>query len=241
MVSHPKIEVCLSPALLHKLDLENKIVVVIDIFRATSTIVTALDNGAQTVIPVAEVAECIAIGEATPNSITAGERNGMIAPGLEHGNSPLTYSKEFISGKSLILTTTNGTRLLKMVKGSHAILIGAFLNLTALSNHLLQQQKDIVLACSAWKDKVNLEDSLFAGAVAHQLSEQFNLYDDSSRMVLTMYQQALSQGCIFDFLQNSTHFHRLSRYGLKDDMQYASQIDLHPIVPFYNGREIVLL
>lgn len=241
MISKPKIEVCLSPALLHKLDLTGKIVVIIDIFRATSTIVTALDNGAKAVVPTASVAECIHLGKTIPDSVTAGERNGMIAPGLKYGNSPLTYSKGFIEGKILLLTTTNGTRLLKMIENSTAILIGAFLNLTALSSHIHAQQKDLVLTCAAWKDKVNLEDALFAGAVIHQLFPDFDLYDDSSRMVHDMYQFSLQQGSIYEYLQKCTHYHRLAGYGLEEDLKYATQLNTHPVVPYYNGQEILLI
>src|ERR1700734_746130 len=120
----PKLEVCLSPALLHLYDTNGAVVVIIDIFRATSTITAALHNGARCVIPVASVAECIAIGESIPNSITAGERDGKIAEGLQHGNSPLEYPADFIKGKTLVLTTTNGTRLLHMVVGAAEIVIG---------------------------------------------------------------------------------------------------------------------
>src|SRR3954462_14714023 len=104
----PRLEVCLSPALLHLYDTTGSVVVIIDIFRATSTITAALHNGARCVVPVASVAECIALGVNTPNSITAGERDGKVAEGLQHGNSPLEYPSEFIKGKTLVLTTTNG-------------------------------------------------------------------------------------------------------------------------------------
>ena len=105
----PSLEVCLSPALLHLYNTRDAVVVIIDVFRATSTITAALHNGAKCVIPVASVEECIALGERTPNSITAGERDGKIAAGLQYGNSPTEYPEEFIKGKTLILTTTNGT------------------------------------------------------------------------------------------------------------------------------------
>src|ERR1700758_5199729 len=111
----PSLEVCLSPALLHLYNTKDVIVVIIDIFRATSTITAALHNGAKCVIPVASVAECVALGHEIPGSITAGERDGKIAEGLQHGNSPLEFPPSFIKDKTLILTTTNGTRLLHMV------------------------------------------------------------------------------------------------------------------------------
>src|ERR1700679_3447171 len=119
----PSLEVCFSPALLHLYNTKGAVVVIIDIFRATSTITAALHNGAACVIPVASVAECIAIGNSIPGSITAGERDGKVAEGLQYGNSPLEYPAEFIKNKTLVLTTTNGTRLLHMVQDAAVIVI----------------------------------------------------------------------------------------------------------------------
>ena len=128
----PVLEVCLSPALLHLFDTKGKIVVIIDVFRATSTIAAALHNGAKCVIPVASVPECIELGKSIENSITAGERDGKVAAGLEYGNSPSEYPRSFVEGKTLVLTTTNGTRLLHMVQDADTIITGSFLNLTAV-------------------------------------------------------------------------------------------------------------
>lgn len=239
-MNKPTVEVCLSPALLHLYETVGKVVVIIDIFRATSTIVAALDNGATRVVPMSSVEECVALGMCTPNSITAGERDGKIAPGLEYGNSPLEYTPEFVAGKTLLLTTTNGTKLLHMVQESDQIIIGAFSNLSAITQHLLAQNKPVILACAAWKDKINMEDSLFAGAVLSRIASQFDLYDDSSRIALAMYRDAIAKGSLIDYLRASTHYHRLSGYGLIGDMEYAAQIDTHPVVPIYNGRELVL-
>ena len=121
----PELYTCLSPALLDLYEVEKSIVVIIDVLRATSTIATALHNGAKSIIPVDSVAECIRIGKQI-DSITAGERDGQIAEGLEYGNSPFEYPREFIEGKTLVLTTTNGTRLLQMAldKNAKAIITG---------------------------------------------------------------------------------------------------------------------
>ena len=124
----PILEVCLSPALLHLFSTKDTITVIIDVFRATSTIAAALHNGATKVIPVASVSECIALGNSISNSITAGERDGKVADGLEYGNSPTEYPIHFIDGKTLVLTTTNGTRLLHMVKDAADIITGSFAN-----------------------------------------------------------------------------------------------------------------
>ncbi len=238
-VEKPSLEVCLSPALLHLYDTNDAVVVIIDIFRATSTITAALHNGARCVIPVASVAECITIGESLPGSITAGERDGKIAPGLQYGNSPLEYPAGFIKDKTLVLTTTNGTRLLHMVEGASSIVIGSFLNLGALCAYLLGQKKRVLLGCASWKDKFNLEDTLFAGAVATALQHDFEVKDDSARAAKHLYQCAQGNHLI-EFLKDSSHYKRLSKYGLEHEMEYCVTPDLHPVVPYLKGREIVV-
>ena len=238
-MSKPKIEVCFSPALLHLYDFKGAIVVIIDVFRATSTITAALHNGARCVIPVASVAECIAIGNSIPDSITAGERDGKIADGLQYGNSPSEYPASFIKDKTLILTTTNGTRLLHMVNGAAEIVIGSFLNLHALSSYLAAKNKNVLLGCASWKDRFNLEDSLFAGAVVHELQDGFEINCDSARAALHLY--GASGGDFLSFLKNSSHYHRLAAYGLQEDMAYCATPDLHPVVPILKGNEIVIV
>src|SRR5687767_15770840 len=169
----PTLYTSLSPALLHLYDISNSIVVIIDVLRATSTIPVVLYNGAKCVIPVDSVSRCIELGRQI-EGITAGERDGKVAEGLEYGNSPFEYPKEFINGKTLVLTTTNGTRLLHMAleKGAKEIITGAFNNLSAVCDHLLQLNRNVILGCAAWKDRVNMEDTLFAGAVISRSEER---------------------------------------------------------------------
>jgi 2-phosphosulfolactate phosphatase len=238
-MNRPVLEVCLSPALLHLYDTTDKVVVIIDVFRATSTIAAALHNGARSVIPVASVPECIEIGKATANSVTAGERDGKIAAGLEYGNSPSEYPRSFIEGKTLVLTTTNGTRLLHMVQGAAAIITGSFLNLSAVSEFLISKRKSVVLGCAAWKDRFNLEDTLFAGAVADKLKEHFGSNCDSVRAARSLY-ESVGDRPIIEFLKDSSHYKRLSAYGLQADMEYCATPDLHPVVPILQGKELIV-
>src|SRR5438270_11261135 len=142
----PSLYTVLSPALLHLYDVKNTIVVVIDVLRATSTIATVLYNGAREIIPVDSVERCIQLG-AQIECITAGERDGQIAPGLQYGNSSFEYPKEFIKGKVLVLTTTNGTKLLHMAlaKGETEIITAAFLNLSAVCDILMAMIKNVFL------------------------------------------------------------------------------------------------
>ncbi|WP_118973962.1 2-phosphosulfolactate phosphatase [Taibaiella koreensis] len=238
MIEKPQLEVCLSPALLSLYDTRDTIVVIIDVFRATSTIAAALHNGARAVIPVASVAECIQMKETVDNCITAGERDGQVAPGLQYGNSPLEYPADFIKGKTLALTTTNGTRLLHMVKDADTIITGSFLNLDAVCQYLVKRGKKVLLACSAWKDRVNLEDTLFAGAVTASIREHFTVHCDSARIAESLYLQSQRSSGLLDFLRDSSHFRRLAAFGLEKDMAYCVTPNQHPVVPVYNGREL---
>lgn len=236
----PKLEVCFSPALLNLYDTEGSIVVIIDVFRATSTIAAALHNGAVSVVPVASVEECIAIGERTANSITAGERNGQVVEGLQYGNSPSAYPESFVKGKTLVLTTTNGTKLLHMVEGASEIITGSFLNLSAVADYLRNSNKNVLLACAAWKDRFNLEDAIFAGAVAAKIKSGFDANCDSVRAAIALYEQTKGAPLI-DFLKDSAHYKRLSAFGLEHDMEYCATQDLHPVLPKLIGDELVAI
>jgi len=239
-VEKPSLEVCLSPALLHLYNTKGAVVVIIDIFRATSTITAALHNGARSVVPVASVQECIELGSKIPDSLTAGERDGKVAEGLQYGNSPLEYPASFIQDKVLVLTTTNGTRLLHMVQDAAEIVIGSFLNLTVLCDYLLAQNKNVLLGCASWKDKFNLEDTLFAGAVIDRIGDSFDINCDAARGARHLHRA--TRGCNYiEFLKDSSHYKRLSAYGLEHDMEYCSTPDLHPVVPKLHGNEIIVV
>jgi len=220
--SKPGLYTSLSPALLDLYDVDKSIVVIIDVLRATSTIATALHNGAKAVIPVDSVAECIRIGKQI-ESITAGERDGKIAEGLEYGNSPFEYPREFIEGKTLVLTTTNGTRLLQMAldKNAKAIITGSFPNVSAVCDFLLDQKQPVILGCAAWKNRVNIEDTLFAGAVINRIGKHFSINCDSSQMAAAMYKDAKKDKFEFMRSKNASHYNRLMGFGLEKDIRYC--------------------
>jgi 2-phosphosulfolactate phosphatase len=239
--SKPTLFTSSSPALLDLYDINNTIVVIIDVFRATSTIATALYNGAKCIIPVDSVAKCIELGRKI-EAITAGERDGKIAEGLEYGNSPFEYSKEFITGKTLVLTTTNGTKLLHMAldRGAGQIITGSFPNFSAVCNYLVQQQLPVLLGCAAWKDKVNMEDMLFAGAVINQVKEHFSINCDTSGIAETLYLNAKSDMYGFIKEKNATHYQRLSNFGLEKDIRYCLTHDIANVLPFYEDGKLVI-
>lgn len=234
----PTLYTILSPRLLDIYDVTDSIVVIIDVFRATSTIATALYNGAKRVIPVDAVDKCIAIGKET-GGITAGERDGKIIPGLAHGNSPAEYPRSFIEGQTLVLTTTNGTKLLHMAlnAGASEVITGSFPNLSAVSDYLVAQKKNVILGCSAWKDRFNLEDAMFAGAVIQRVQNHFTIHCDSSLMASDMY--GLHRHDMQQFIRRTTHWHRLASYGLEKDLEYCVTPDVANILPIYRNGDLV--
>jgi 2-phosphosulfolactate phosphatase len=237
----PSLYTSLSPALLHLYNVRECIVVVIDILRATSTIATALHNGAKEVIPVDSVEKCIRLGKEMA-CITAGERDGKIAEGLQYGNSSFEYPREFVQGKVLVLTTTNGTKLLHMAvaKGATEIITGSFLNISAVCDHLQEKKKNVILACAGWKDKVNLEDTLFAGAVISRIKNDFEINCDASGMAACLYENA--QENLFEFLKNNnaSHYHRLMNFGLEKDIRQCLTPDIANVLPYYINERLVI-
>ena len=240
-LAKPTLNTCFSPALLNLYNVSNSIVVIIDVFRATSTIATVLFNGAKCIIPVDSVAECIRIGKQI-EGITAGERDGKVAEGLSYGNSPFEYPREFVSGKTLVLTTTNGTRLLHMAlnKGAKKIITGSFGNLSAVCDYLIAQNKPVILGCAAWKDKINIEDTLFAGAVINRIKDNFEVNCDASQIAETMYTDA--NGNLYEFIKNknASHYHRLSSFGLEKDIHYCLTEDNANVLCVYEGGKLMV-
>lgn len=239
MQEKPTLHTILSPRLLDLYNASNSIVVIIDVFRATTTIATALFNGASCVVPVSDVEECIETGKKL-NAITAGERDGKIIEGLQYGNSPSEYTREFIANKTLVLTTTNGTRLLHMAfnHGASDVITGSFPNLSAVCDHLILSGKNVILGCSAWKDRVNLEDSLYAGAIINKVKSHFTIHCDSSLMAEEMFSK--HQDDLPAFIRKTTHWHRLACYGLEKDLEYCVSIDTANVLPIFKNGTLVV-
>ena len=236
----PALFTSLSPALIHLYDVSSSIVVIIDVLRATSTIATALHNGAKAIVPVDSVAECIRIGKQI-EAITAGERDGQVAEGLQYGNSPFEYPESFVKGKTLVLTTTNGTKLLHMAldKGAKEIITGSFPNLDAVCKHLVNRKLPVVLACAAWKDKMNIEDTLFAGAVIEKIRDHFEIHCDSSQIALNLYKAAKKDMYAFMKSHDASHYHRLTNFGLEKDIRYCLTPNTANVLPSYRDGKLL--
>lgn len=230
-----KVESILSPKLFYQVeDVENKVVVVIDILRATSTITTILSNGASSVIPVMTESEAHAYKE--KGYLVGGERGGDTIPGFDFGNSPFHYKPEMVRAKNVVLTTTNGTKCIEMAKHAKKLIIGSFLNLEAVVRQLKSWDRDVVLFCAGWKDRTNLEDSLYAGAVASLLEEAE--LDDATILVKDSYLN--SRHNLFGTLKNSNHFKRLASKGVTKDIEYCCEVNTIHIVPILSKNKLVL-
>lgn len=232
-----KLEVCLTPALLHLYDISQSIVVVIDIFRATSSICYGIENGAEAIIPVASVEIC----DSHRNSefLLAAERDGEVVAGFDFGNSPFSYSKDKVDGKTIVLTTTNGTYAIDQSLAASKIIIGSFLNLTSLANWLNAQKEDVILLCSGWKEKVNLEDTLFAGAVVHHLINCGYKLDDSSIAAEDLYK--LAKNDLSTYLKKTSHSERLKKLGIEEDIEFCLNVDITTAIPVLEGDRLVKL
>lgn len=233
------LDVCLTPALIPLYNVEDYIVVVIDIFRATSSICYGIENGAEAIIPVSEVEECAAYREKGFDHLLAAERNGEVVAGFDFGNSPFSYTKEKVSGKTVVLTTTNGTHALHLSRKAKKIVIGSFLNLTSLCNWLKRQNENILLVCAGWKNNFNLEDTLFAGAVVEQLKESGYTLDDPAMAANDLFQ--IGKNDIGQYLSKTSHGERLKKLGIEKDIAFCLQIDITTAIPILNGEKLVKL
>jgi len=220
-----KVEVCFSPELIHLFDLEGKIVVVVDIFRATSTMIAALANGVEEILPFADLEACRLMKE--QGYLIGGERNGLTAPGFEMGNSPVAYLSGEYSGRKLAMTTTNGTQAIEKSKGAAQILIGAFPNLQATVSYIQAQDNDVLIHCAGWKGHFNLEDSLYAGALVKSLESTHESSEDGA-MAMSMLFEKVGHN-LKGFLSQASHAKRLQNHGIERDIDFCLTLDLYEI------------
>ena len=225
----PTIETCQTVDLLKLYSFKDKIIVVIDIFRATSTIVAGLGAGIPKFVMVKSPEVCQTYKK--KGFITAGEKNGHKIPYLDLGNSPTTLS-QIVSKKPVALTTTNGAKAIAAVRKASKVIIGSFLNFSSLVTYLKQANQSILLLCSGWHGLPNLEDMFFAGAVCTSLATNFNLTDDSSFIAQQLYQNHPAD--YTSILSQSEHYKRLYQAGRREDLEFALKSNMFDIVPHLN-------
>lgn len=234
-----KLQVCLTPALIPLYKIEDYIVVVIDIFRATTSICYGIENGAEAIIPVSQVEECAAYLDKEPSYLLAAERDGEIVAGFDFGNSPFSYTADKVAGKTIVLTTTNGTHALHLSRKAKKIVIGSFLNLTSICNWLNEQGENILLVCSGWKNNFNLEDTLFAGAVVERLKNGSFSPDDPAIAANDLY--TLAANDLDGYLKKTSHSERLKQLGIERDIAFCLNVDTTTAIPVLNGDALVKL
>lgn len=233
------INVCFTPAIYHRFHNPDAIVVVTDILRATSAICTAFMNGARLIIPVGTLDEAKAFKE--KGYLIAAERDGIVCDFADFGNSPSNFSREKVYGKTIVYSTTNGTKTIHMGSECHLVSIGSFLNLKALSEWLIKENKDVVVLCSGWKDRFSLEDSIFSGALSQELldSGHFATICDSTIAALDLW--SLARNDLNGYLKKAANRNRLRKLGLGGDIEYCHTLNLTDIIPVLTEEGLVAL
>lgn len=222
-----KVEVCMTPELIHLHELKRKIVIAVDILRATSSMTTAIAYGVQGIIPVATLEECKSYKD--NGFICAAERGGKKVKGFQLDNSPFSYMDEKLKDQTIVVTTTNGTLAITKSIEADEILIGSFLTLSVISDYLQNQDKDIVIHCAGWKGQVNTEDTLFAGALIESLVDKFKANEDAAQMALKLYKSVKSD--LLAVVQESNHAKKLANFNSSHDIKFCLEIDKFDIIP----------
>lgn len=232
-----KLSVFLSPVIVDELYFTGKTTVIIDVLRATSTIITAINNGAKEIVPVATVEFAVKVsgGMFGGQTLLGGERNTKKIEGFALGNSPFEYSKEVVENKSIVFYTTNGTKAIAKAKYSENLFTCSFLNITAIVNQLISLQTDVEIICSGRNNYFSLEDSVCAGMLVSKLKNHYSDFElnDSAKASLILYEKLGSN--ILQMLKTSEHGKILIENGFKADLEYCSKIDMFDIVAYYSS------
>jgi len=214
-----ELNVCLTSDLFHHYDEGNKLVLVVDILRATSVISTAFHYGISELIPVSSVEEAKQYMN-KEGYIVAAERNAEPIEGIPLGNSPFQYMNDDVKNKKLVLTTTNGTKSIKLAS-KHEVISASFVNQDAVYNFIMKSKKDVVVLCSGWKGLVNMEDSIFAGILSDKLlkTNEFQSQCDSVLASVAIKRDAGND--LFSYLEDSAHRNRLKHLNMEADTKFC--------------------
>jgi len=228
--SSKSVEVCFSPKLYeNRLTKDNFIVIIVDILRATTSICAAFDHGVEKIIPVAGIEKAREYKD--KGYIVACERDGKVLDFADVGNSPSDFLKDSFRGKTIAYSTTNGTKAINLASDADEIIIGSFTNLAAISEWVIEQDKNAVILCAAWKGLFNLEDSLFASALSQKLLESghFETECDSVKAAVDLW--SLAREDLEGYLSKSSHRNRLKHLVSDEDFQYTITLDSNRVIP----------
>ena len=232
--SRPGAFISFLPSAVSNFNLQGTEVVIIDVLRASTTIVAALETGAEYIVPCKSVEETIR--QKNHGYLIAGERNSQKLDGFDFGNSPAEITAQNDLPHPLALTTTNGTALIENCMNADKILIGSFVNLSAIVNYLKHSGKKIILACAGREGGFSLEDALFAGAVASELP--IETPSKSWKIGAKLFQHANSRGLAGYIKQNASHCRKLLENGNADDVRICLSIDLYSSLPVMSNKRI---
>jgi 2-phosphosulfolactate phosphatase len=236
------IEVFLTGSNLDEDDLRGRTVVVIDVLRACSTIVTALANGARSVVPVPDMAEAgkIASNLDQRSYLLGGERDGQRIEGYHLGNSPLEYDAETVKDRTVILNTTNGTSALSHARQAEHLVVGCLLNASVVIDFVRSTGLPTTIVCAGWRNRVSLEDTLCAGLFLYELWEgvEPETVSDTAHIAFTQYRT--DRGNLSQALNRSHHSRWLTEAGYADDVAYSFQLDAVPVLPYYDDSRLIL-
>ncbi|MDR0430098.1 MAG: 2-phosphosulfolactate phosphatase [Tannerellaceae bacterium] len=235
-----KIDVCFSPALYPAYHNPENIVVVVDVFRATTTMTTAFHNGVKNIRPVASVEEAKAYKE--KGWLVGAERHVKRCDFADFGNSPFDYTPEKIKGKEIVFTTTNGTKAITLAKDAFRVIIGAFINLQAVAGYCLARQRDVTVLASGWEDQINIEDTLFGGALVDTLVNSGKYQTGSDAAIIARGMWTAHKHDLMGYMEQTDHLSRLKANHLEDSIPYCLALDIAPVVPeLHIEKEILLL
>jgi 2-phosphosulfolactate phosphatase len=230
------IEVCFSPALFTFCENIESMVVVVDILRATTAICTAFENGVDQIIPVAGVNEALEYKK--KGYMVAAERDGNVLDFADFGNSPFNFTPERVKGKTIVYSTTNGTQAISMAKDCYQVIVGSFINIGAICEWIAAGNRNVIILCAGWKNKFNLEDSVFAGAMAEYLMKHagYETICDSTQAALDLWKVAKID--LVGYVQKSAQRDRLRSKGLDDVIEYCHTLNISKVVPVFSGNVI---
>ncbi len=237
-----EIDMAFTPDEVEKKDLREKSVVVIDVLRATSTMIVAFENGCAAFIPVGTIEEArdLVAEKKSADFLLGGERGAMPVEGFHCGNSPRDYDRKTVKGKTVVMTTTNGTRTLVAARNGAEIFIGAFLNLSALAQRLMESGRDVLIACSGEKGVFCLDDTLCGGAIIARLEERgvpLRLREaaGAARILFDRYGRDILKS-----LRDCEWGRQLENLGLGEDIPICAHLDSSRLVPVYQEGRILL-
>jgi len=233
------IEVCFSPALYKYFENKEAIVIIVDILRASSAICTAFMNGVKSIIPVATLEE--AEDYKKKGYLVAAERDGIVRNFADFGNSPFNFTRERVEGKSIVYSTTNGTQAIEMASLSYRVIIGSFLNFSAINSYVVKENRNVLVFCAGWKNKFNLEDTLYAGAVTDYLllHNHFSTICDSALASRDLWN--LAKNDLTGYIEKAAQRHRLKKNKLDDVLEYCHTLDISSSVPVLKDGIIISL